>query len=127
MEDENKTSTKYNMSSLSAPTMLTLIYAGKTHSIYKEDTPFLIGRDNKNCALFVDTEFASRSHCKISYKDKVFFLEDCSRNGTYIQLGNAPHVKLTSNSIHLVGRGVFKLGYGIGEKDLDVIQFRLHF
>jgi hypothetical protein len=73
MEDQSKASTRYNMSSLSAPSLLALIFAGKVHSIYKEDTPFLIGRDEKNCALLADTEFVSRNHCKISYKDKVFF------------------------------------------------------
>jgi predicted component of type VI protein secretion system len=115
------------MSSLSAPSLLRLTYKGKTVSIYKEDTPFFIGRDNEGCSLIVDTEFASRSHCKIIYQDKVFFLEDCSRNGTHVQLGNAPQTTILGNSIHLVGRGAFKLGEDIGEQDTDVIQFKLDF
>jgi hypothetical protein len=127
MEDESTTSTRFNMSSLSAPLLLRLTYQGKTLSIYKEDTPFLIGRDDKSFNLFVDTEFASRNHCKIIYQDKVFFLEDCSRNGTHVQLGNAPQTAVLGNSIPLVGRGVFKLGEGIGEQDTDVIQFKLDF
>ena len=127
MEDESTTSTMYNMSSLSAPSLLRLTYKGKTISIYKEDTPYLIGRDKKSCNFIVDTEFASRNHCKIMYQDKVFFLEDCSRNGTHVQLGNAPQTMLLGNAIHLVGRGVFKLGQGISEQDPDAIQFKLDF
>ena len=127
MEDESTTSTRFNMSSLSAPLLLRLTYQGKTLSIYKEDTPFLIGRDENSCNLIVNTEFASRNHCKIIYQDAVFFLKDCSRNGTHIQLANAPQTILLGNSTHLVGRGIFKLGQGIGEQDPDAIQFKLDF
>jgi predicted component of type VI protein secretion system len=115
------------MSSLSAPSLLRLTYKGKTVSIYQEDTPFLIGRDKENCSLIVDTEFASRSHCKITYHDKVFFLEDCSRNGTHVQIGNAPQTIIIGNSIHLAGRGMFKLGEAIDQQDTDTIQFTLDF
>jgi predicted component of type VI protein secretion system len=115
------------MSSLAAPSLLRLSYKGKTISIYQEDIPFLIGRGKENCSLIVDTEFASRSHCKITYHDKVFFLEDCSRNGTHVQLGKAPQTIIIGNSIHLVGRGMFKLGEAIDQQDTQIIQFTLDF
>ncbi len=127
MDNQSQVSTRYNMNALSAPQSLTLTFRGKSVSVYAEDTPFVIGRDEDQCALVVDTEYASRSHCKITYKEKVFFLEDCSRNGTHMHIGITPPAKLHETSIHLVGKGKFKLGCAIEDDDKDIIEFKLDF
>jgi hypothetical protein len=44
-----------------------------------------------------------------------------------VQIGNAPQTIITGNSIHLAGRGMFKLGEAIDQQDTDTIQFKLDF
>ncbi|NRB36924.1 MAG: FHA domain-containing protein [Pseudomonadales bacterium] len=115
--------TLFNVESIPLVQEIVLSYNGQEYHIRPENTPFTIGRDEKN-HLAVNSKFASRVHCKILFHEKNYLLKDCSTNGTYIRLG-VSHPIIVNNSISaLTGNGGIKLGQAIKVGDKDMINFK---
>lgn len=105
--------------------ILELYYQNTSIVITAEQTPFSIGRDNGECNLPVNCEFASRQHCAIEFHDDKFVLKDFSRNGTFVQL-NLSHIFRVHNEVTpLIGNGCFKLGATMDLVDPERILFRV--
>src|SRR5438876_7503 len=73
---------------------LDLLYRGREYHIEASDTPFVIGRDSGGCNLCIASEYSSRRHCTIEYREAKFVLNDCSTNGTYLQLGRTENLRV---------------------------------
>jgi pSer/pThr/pTyr-binding forkhead associated (FHA) protein len=102
---------------------LGLLYQGKEYRIEPGDTPFVIGRDAGTCNLSIQSEYSSRKHCTIEYRDAKFVLNDRSTNGTYVQLGRTENLRVHNESVPLIGHGCFRLGRDFRPDDPDLIHF----
>lgn len=70
-----------------------------------------LGRGLENDVV-LSTRFTSRVHARIVRSaGRFFFLEDCSRNGTYVSLRESPPILLRyGQQLPLVGYGLIGLG-----------------
>ncbi len=77
---------------------------GSRYPIQQEEVTF--GRAGATYSFEKD-EFMSRTHCKVYHRGENFFIEDCSRNGTYIKVqGRAP---VPPGSSLIVGSQLFRV------------------
>lgn len=77
---------------------------GAHYPIQQEEVTF--GRSGTTFTFEKD-EFMSRTHCKVYHRGENFFIEDCSRNGTYLKVqGRAP---VPPGSSLIVGSQLFRV------------------
>ncbi len=123
-DDGNKT--RVNMAPVLTVHSLVLSYNGKDYIVDATKIPFTIGRD-ESCNLTVDSNFASRQHCKILFHNKNYILKDNSTNGTYMRMGASAPVKLLDSMQAFTSNGSIKLGEAMAIGDKDVISFKVNF
>lgn len=123
-EEGNKTTV--NRAVVLAVHTVVLSYGGRDYTIDPTKVPFTIGRD-ASCDLTIDSNFASRQHCKILFHNKNFILKDSSTNGTFMRTGGAPPVKLHDSMLSITSNGSIKLGEAMKVGDTDVIAFKVNF
>lgn len=99
-----------------------LLHRGREYHIRPEDAPFVIGRD-ADSDLCIDSEYGSRKHCVIEYRESKFVLHDSSTNGTYVQLGRSDNVRIHNETMPLIGHGCFKPGENFRPGDPELIHF----
>ncbi len=121
MSDGNQT--LFNVDAMPVVRELILTYAGQDYPVTEASVPFVIGRD-ESCELTVDSQFASRHHCKILFHNKNFILKDDSTNGTYIRIGMSQPTQLNKSMTSITGNGSFKLGEAMAVGDKDVVTFK---
>ena len=119
--------TMFNMDPVITARQLEINYNGRVICINPEETPFIIGRSEENTHLCVDTQFASRTHCKILFQDKNFLIKDASTNGTHVRIGVNQPIKLQGSFATLTGNGSFKLGEAMKVGDKEVISYKIIF
>jgi hypothetical protein len=100
-----------------------LLHRGREYRIEPADTPFVIGRDAGTCDLCIQSEYSSRKHCTIEYRESKFILNDRSTNGTYVQLGRTENLRVHNETVPLIGHGCFILGRAVRPDDPDLIHF----
>jgi pSer/pThr/pTyr-binding forkhead associated (FHA) protein len=115
--------TLFNVDSLPTVRELLISFNGDSFSVSKDNVPFVIGRD-ESCDLSVESQFASRQHCRILFQNKNFVLEDSSTNGTFVRMGMAQPSQLNNTLTVITGNGVLKLGESIAVGDKQVVQFK---
>lgn len=125
MSDKNNKTT-VNMAPVLTVHSLVLSYNGKDYIVDPTKIPFTIGRD-ESCDLTVDSNFASRQHCKILFHNKNYILKDNSTNGTYMRMGASAPVKLLDSMQAFTSNGSIKLGEAMTIGDKDVINFKVNF
>ena len=123
-DDGNKT--RVNMAPVLTVHSLVLSYNGKDYIVDATKIPFTIGRD-ESCNLTVDSNFASRQHCKILFHNKNYILKDNSTNGTYMRMVASAPVKLLDSMQAFTSNGSIKLGEAMAIGDKDVISFKVNF
>lgn len=123
-DDNNKTTV--NRTPVLTVHSLVLSYNGKDYIVDPTKIPFTIGRD-ESCDLTVDSNFASRQHCKILFHNKNYILKDNSTNGTYMRMGASAPVKLLDSMQAFTSNGSIKLGEAMAIGDKDVISFKVNF
>jgi adenylate cyclase len=123
-DDVNKTT--INRAPVLTVHSLVLSYNGKDYIVDPTKIPFTIGRD-ESCDLTVDSNFASRQHCKILFHNKNYILKDNSTNGTYMRMGASAPVKLLDSMQAFTSNGSIKLGEAMTIGDKDVINFKVNF
>lgn len=120
----NNTDTTWMSAPLPRRTLsLGLLYQGREYSLTPTDTPFVIGRDADSNDLCVRSQYSSRTHCTIEFREAKFVLCDSSTNGTYLQLGRAENLRLHHETTPLIGHGCFKPGQNFSADDPDLIHF----
>lgn len=97
-------------------TEIKLAFEGKRLTLKKDDMPFVLGRDNKDTNLFINSPRASRKHASIHYRQNNFIFEDHSTNGTYIKQKNSPEIFLRRESLPLHGKGIVSIGISTDAK-----------
>jgi len=126
MSDDNSNKTTLNKAIVLPVHTVVLSYGGRDYMIDPTKVPFTIGRD-ASCNLTVNSNFASRQHCKILFHNKNFILKDNSTNGTFMRTGGAPPVKLQDSMLSITSNGSIKLGEAMKVGDTDVISFKVNF
>ena len=104
---------------------LELFFRGKAVQVVPDQTPYTIGRDTQANALCIESDYASRQHCSIEFRQGQYVLRDHSKNGTYLQLGRAHGFKLHNESVPLSAGGCFKLGEHLDLGDPDLVHFKV--
>lgn len=89
---------------------LTLWVGEEQHSVLPDQTPFVIGRDSQKAHLHVDSNLASRDHCRITFQRGKFVLVDHSTNGTYVSPTDAEPIYLRRTEYPLTGEGTITIG-----------------
>ena len=85
-------------------------YTGERSWEWDGNTAFVIGRSNK-CELPVETDGASRKHCRIWVENECYFIEDLgSRNGTLVNGKPVTKNKLQPGDRIQVGRAQIYFG-----------------
>jgi len=121
MSDANQT--LFNVDAMPVVRELVLTYAGQETIVSQDAVPFIIGR-GEDCDLTVDSQFASRQHCKILFHNKNFILKDDSTNGTYLRIGVSQPTQLNRSMTAITGNGSLKLGEAMAVGDKDVVSFK---
>jgi class 3 adenylate cyclase len=104
------------------PPAIRLTHKDQLLIIKKEDTPFIVGRDNK-CHLAICSNCASRDHFHIVYRRGKFVLVDHSTNGTYVQIEGSDPIYLRREELPLIESGVIALGQTVEACDEDLVRF----
>lgn len=89
---------------------LTLWVDEEQHTVLADQTPFIIGRDRQKAHLHVDSNLASRDHCRITFQRGKFVLVDHSTNGTYVSPIDAEAIYLRRTEYPLTGEGTITIG-----------------
>jgi pSer/pThr/pTyr-binding forkhead associated (FHA) protein len=87
---------------------------------------YTIGR-GEHCDLVLESRYTSRIHARIVRTDgRFFFLEDRSRNGTYLREGNGQlvHIK-PGQRVPLLGQGTIGLGWPPTAGSSSTLHYRL--
>jgi len=100
---------------------LTLWVGEEQHTVLADQTPFIIGRDSQKAHLHVDSNLASRDHCRITFQRGKFVLVDHSTNGTYVSPTDAEAIYLRRTEYPLTGEGVITIGQP--QQGSDVIHY----
>lgn len=87
---------------------------------------FLLGRGDE-CELRIRHKFTSRQHARIVRTGgRFFFLEDCSRNGTYLHQDGMEEVFLKPGQrVPLIGHGIIGLGVPAVAESPGTIRYRV--
>lgn len=120
----NKETLIYNELSTHA-TEIKLYHQGIDHCINTDAMPFMIGRDIENCQLSIQSDYASRQHCKIEVKNNQIGLTDQSRNGTTVKIAGSDNIVIKDMFYPLTGEGCFSLNGTLNLDDPDLIHFKL--
>jgi class 3 adenylate cyclase len=102
---------------------LTLVVDGQRLCITPDNTPFIIGLNQKQVNLLIDNELVSRDHCHIVFRRGKFVLIDHSTNGTYIKPEDAQEIYLRREELPLLGNGTISLGISNHSERATLIQF----
>jgi len=89
---------------------LTLWLGDEQHTVLADQTPFIIGRDRQKAHLHVDSNLASRDHCRITFQRGKFVLVDHSTNGTYVSPTDAEAIYLRRTEYPLTREGAITIG-----------------
>lgn len=103
---------------------LELFFRGTAIAVSPTQAPYTLGRDAAS-ALCIESDYASRQHCVIEFREGQFLLRDHSKNGTFVQLGRAHSFKLHNESVPLSANGCFKLGARLELDDPDLVFFKV--
>lgn len=120
----NKETLIYNETS-AQPTEIKLYHRGVDHCVDKRSMPFMIGRATENCQLSIQSDYASRQHCKIEVKNEQIGLTDQSRNGTTVKIAGSDNIVIKDMFYPLSGEGCFSLNGTLDLNDEDLIHFKL--
>jgi len=104
---------------------LTLRYRGQQFKVNKERKSAVLGRDEKNCQIIVQNEFASRQHVRIEFRFGKFFVVDQSTNGTYVRSGDGTVTSLMREEMLLEGAGSISLGQAYSVHVVDAVEFSI--
>jgi adenylate cyclase len=107
------------------PLVLELFYRGKAVVVEISQTPYSLGRDIDVNLLCIESDYASRQHCVVEFRDGQFMLRDHSKNGTFVQLGRAHGFRLHNDTVPLSANGCFKLGQKLELDDPDLVHFKV--
>lgn len=85
-----------------------------------------IGR-GLECDVVINTQYTSRVHARILRSGgRFFFLEDCSRNGTFVSLRGTNAVLVRHGErVPLIGYGIIGLGVRPAMNALGTLRFSL--
>lgn len=84
---------------------------GEERVLRFESGVFMLGRAEE-CGLRIAHKYTSRQHARLVRSGgRFFFLEDCSRNGTYLHQDGMEEIFLRPGQrVPLIGKGVIGLG-----------------
>lgn len=103
---------------------LRLLYGNHEIVLSPGAEDIVMGRD-VGCAVVLETAYASRHHCTVTWKHDKYVLRDHSTNGTWLQLGSAKPLRVHDEAVPLVGAGVIKIGQKFSDNDAGVILFKV--
>ena len=115
--------TLFNVDAIPVVRELVLSYEGQEYVVTQDNVPYIIGRD-ESCNLTIESQFASRQHCKVLYHNKNYILKDNSTNGTYFRIGLSQPTQLNKSMTSITGNGMFKLGEAMSVGDKNVVTFK---
>ena len=104
---------------------LRLVHLNREYVLFPSPSHFTLGRDPE-CALVIRNPHASRHHCQIEWRDKIFVLIDKSTNGTHISTDAGGKILLKGQEFSLQGRG--SLSFGLlseHEFDKDLVTYEI--
>lgn len=101
--------------------VLALTYHDAVYTIDEKCTSIKLGRGNQNDLVF-DSQFSSRSHAIIEYRNEKFVLTDHSYNGTYLLI-NERYQFVHRDTVYLSGKGKISLGCEISNDDNENIKY----
>ncbi|MFV1982568.1 MAG: FHA domain-containing protein [Thiohalomonadales bacterium] len=99
-----------------------LTYHDNLNELNTRMKPFLIGRDNDS-SLIILSEFVSRYHATIIYRNGKFVLIDKSTNGTFIKLQDSNEIYIQQEDYPISGCGLICLGKSITPDNEHLIYF----
>ena len=87
---------------------------------------FIIGRAD-DCELQISHKFTSRQHARIVRTGgRFFFLEDCSRNGTFLHQDGMEEIFLKPGQrVPLIGHGIIGLGVPAEPDGPGTVRYRV--
>jgi class 3 adenylate cyclase len=104
---------------------LTLRFHGQQFKVYKTQRSAVLGREEKNCQIIVQNEFASRQHVRIEFRFGKFFVVDQSTNGTYIRSSDGKVTSLLRQEMLLEVSGSISLGQSYALHVVDAVEFSI--
>lgn len=102
---------------------LTLRIRGQVIELSPTSPAFSMGRDASN-ALVVDSEWVSRIHASIEFKNGHYMLADHSTNATYVQFANDEELRVHRDEVHLRKSGAVSLGQSLAAGSPDILYFQ---
>ena len=109
----------------STATEIKLYHRGIDYCVKINEMPFMLGRGTENCQLTIQSEYASRQHCKIEIKNDQIGLTDQSRNGTTVKIAGSDNIVIKAMFYPLSGEGCFSLNGTLDLEDPDLVYFKL--
>lgn len=114
------------MNKVNSPaTHIEIFYRGQELCFGKTELPIKFGRDEENCHIVVNSNFASRVHCFLEVHDNQIGLTDKSTNGTFIRIGRNDSFVIKNAFYPLIGQGHIQLGREFNNDESDTIYFRM--
>lgn len=104
---------------------LRLVHLDREYVLNPVMPMFTLGRD-PGCNVVIRNPHASRHHCQIEWRDKLFVLVDKSTNGTQVSTDAGGKLLLKGQEVPLQGRGSFSFGLlSDDEFDEDLITYEI--
>ncbi|MDO8412296.1 MAG: adenylate/guanylate cyclase domain-containing protein [Gallionellaceae bacterium] len=103
---------------------MTLSYRDQSCVLNEHNASLFMGR-GENCELTIISNFASRQHARMEFRNGNFILTDNSTNGTYIRFENNQSVHINHAEAMLSGVGTISLGQPYAEHPTELIDFTI--
>ncbi|MCB1789954.1 MAG: adenylate/guanylate cyclase domain-containing protein [Gammaproteobacteria bacterium] len=129
--DDQRDGTPQTVVSMSAlerivehPLILVLTLPDREVRFASSSAAITLGRASE-CALIVNSGYASRLHARIEFTRNYFLLTDLSTNGTYVATDGHTTAFIKREAIQLGGVGLISLGRPPAHNAEHVIRFRI--
>lgn len=106
------------------PAPLSIVFSDRSYHWNASGSPYTLGRD-KAASITVASEYASRQHARIEFRDGAVYLVDLSRNGTYVTFSGQAEVAVKNQEILLPSpsSGIVSFGVSSTITGKDLLRF----
>lgn len=103
---------------------LVLRHRGRVLELGEDAPPLSMGRD-PSCGVSIEAEWVSRNHASLECRRGLWVFTDRSTNGSFVQFGEEPELRVHRNELPLRQSGCIGLGQSIAAGGADILLFEV--
>jgi class 3 adenylate cyclase len=103
---------------------LVVRHRGRVLELSEDAPPLGMGRD-PSCGISIEAEWVSRNHASLECRRGLWVFIDRSTNGSFVQFGEEPELRVHRNELPLRQAGCISLGQSVAAASADLLLFEV--